>query len=183
MFSWTFSRASNGKAVSPVSRLCAWRRKWTNRRHLKPVGIMSYAAMASHQHGWENRRKQSAELMAIPLETVALCRKSGLPVEILSGGCTGTYNFDHENSLTELQAGSYVFMDTVYRKIGGEDNPNVHTDSEPALTVLSTVVSKTRPHQRAIDYGDKADLRPTDEVKDRPGMRVEGGGAEYGMLL
>ena len=152
-------------------------------KHLKLVGLMSYSGEASHTHGWENRRKRSEEHLAGAAETEALCRKSGLPIEIRAGGSTGTYNIDKANGLTELQAGSYVFMDTIYRKIGGKDDPNVYSDFEPALTALTTVISKTHPNQCAVDYGNKATLRTTDEVKGRPGVRIESGGAEYGMLL
>ncbi len=53
--------------------------------------------------------------------TVELCKKSGLPVNIFTGGSTGTYNIDHENGLTELEAGSYVFMDTRYFVIGDKE--------------------------------------------------------------
>jgi len=106
-----------------------------------------------------------------------------LPVEIVTGGSTGTYNIDTENHLRELQAGSYIFMDTLYRRIGGKDDEHVYSDFEPALSVMTTVISKTRPNQCAVDYGNKAMLRTTDEVKDRPGVRIESGGAEYGMLL
>ena len=106
-----------------------------------------------------------------------------MPVEIVTGGSTGTYNIDTENHLRELQAGSYIFMDTLYRRIGGKDDEHVYSDFEPALSVMTTVISKTRPNQCAVDYGNKAMLRTTDEVKDRPGVRIESGGAEYGMLL
>jgi hypothetical protein len=117
------------------------------------------------------------------LDTFELCRKSGLPVEIITGGSTGTYNIDTENHLTELQAGSYIFMDTLYRNIGGKNDEHVYNDFEPALSVLTTVISKTHPNKCAVDYGNKALLRTTDEVKGRPGVKVESGGAEYGMLL
>jgi D-serine deaminase-like pyridoxal phosphate-dependent protein len=152
-------------------------------KHLELVGLMSYAGDASHTRGWENRRKRSQDLLAGAVETVALCRKSGLPIQIITGGSTGTYNIDTANGLTELQAGSYVFMDMLYRRIGGKNDPNIYSDFEPALTVLTTVISKTHANQCAVDYGNKATLRTTDEVKDRPGVRVEAGGAEYGMLL
>ncbi|PYT30724.1 MAG: hypothetical protein DMG57_07335 [Acidobacteria bacterium] len=152
-------------------------------KHLKLVGIMGYSGGASHTHGWEARKKKSTDDMAAMLETVELCRKSGLPVEVVTGGSTGTYNIDTENHLTELQAGSYIFMDTLYRRIGGKDDEHVYSDFEPALSVMTTVISKTRPNQCAVDYGNKAMLRTTDEVKDRPGVRIESGGAEYGMLL
>jgi D-serine deaminase-like pyridoxal phosphate-dependent protein len=152
-------------------------------KHLKLAGLMGYSGGASHTHGWETRKKRSTDDLAAMLEAVALCRKSGLPVEIITGGSTGTYNIDTGNGLTELQAGSYVFMDTLYRRIGGKNDPSVYSDFEPALTVLTTVVSKTHPNKCAVDYGNKATLRTTDEVKDRHGVRVESDGAEYGMLL
>jgi D-serine deaminase-like pyridoxal phosphate-dependent protein len=152
-------------------------------KHLKLVGLMGYSGGASHTHGFEARKKKSTDDVAGMLESVALCRKSGLPIEIITGGSTGTYNIDTGNQLTELQAGSYIFMDTLYRRIGAKGNDSVYSDFDPALSVMTTVISKTRPNQCAIDYGNKALLRTTDEVKDRPGVRVEIAGAEYGMLL
>ncbi len=151
-------------------------------KHMKLVGIMGYSGGASHTHGWEARKQKSTGDVAAMLETVALCRKSGLPVEIITGGSTGTYNIDTENHLTELQAGSYIFMDTLYRGIGGKSDEHVYSDFEPSLSVMTTVISKTRPSQCAVDYGNKALLRTTDEVKGRPSVKVSSGGAEYGML-
>jgi D-serine deaminase-like pyridoxal phosphate-dependent protein len=152
-------------------------------KHMKLAGIMGYSGGASHTHGWEARKKKSTGDVAAMLETVELCRKSGLPVEIITGGSTGTYNIDTENHLTELQAGSYIFMDTLYRQIGGKNDEHVYSDFEPSLSVLTTVISKTHPNKCAVDYGNKALLRTTDEVKGRPGVKIESGGAEYGMLL
>jgi D-serine deaminase-like pyridoxal phosphate-dependent protein len=112
-----------------------------------------------------------------------MARKAGLPVEIVTGGSTGTYNIDSETKLlTELQAGSFVFMDTLYRRVGGKSSDTVYTDFGPALTVMTTVVSKRHANQCTIDAGNKALLRPTDEVKDRPEVQVENQGAEYGIL-
>ncbi|HVP49291.1 MAG TPA: alanine racemase [Bryobacteraceae bacterium] len=152
-------------------------------KQMKLAGIMGYSGGASHTHGWEARKKKSTDDVAAMLETVALCRKSGLPVDIITGGSTGTYNIDTENHLTELQAGSYIFMDTLYRQIGGKNDEHVYSDFEPALSVLTTVISKTHPNKCAVDYGNKALLRTTDEVKGRSGVKIESGGAEYGMLL
>ena len=152
-------------------------------KHMKLVGLMGYSGGASHTHGWEARKKKSTDDVAGLLDSVARCRKSGLPIEIVTGGSTGTYNIDTENHLTELQAGSYIFMDTLYRKIGGKSDEHVYSDFEPSLSVMTTVISKTRPNQCAVDYGNKALLRTTDEVVGRPGVRIESGGAEYGMLL
>jgi D-serine deaminase-like pyridoxal phosphate-dependent protein len=111
-----------------------------------------------------------------------LARKAGLPVELVSGGSTGTYNIDVENGLTELECGSYVFMDTSYARIGGKENSNVYADFGLALTVMTTVVSKRHPYQCTIDAGNKAMLKPTDEVKGMPWITIENQGAEYGIL-
>src|SRR5579864_9016448 len=80
-------------------------------KNLKLVGMMGYSGGASHTHGWEERKAKSIEDTAGVIETAAMARKAGLPVEIVTGGSTGTYNIDSgRKGLTELQAGSFVFM-------------------------------------------------------------------------
>jgi D-serine deaminase-like pyridoxal phosphate-dependent protein len=83
-------------------------------------GFMAYSGNAAHTRTWEARRKKSDDDLAGVRETLALARKAGLPVGWVSGGSTGTYNIDKEHGLTELEAGSYVFMDTAYFAIGGD---------------------------------------------------------------
>ncbi len=156
--------------------------KVTSSKHLRLHGLMGYSGGASHTHGWEERRQKSRNDLAGLLETVELARKSGLAVGIVSGGSTGTYNIDTEHGLTELQCGSYIFMDTAYRKVGGKSNASVYDDFGPALTVMTTVISKRHPNQCTIDAGNKAMLRPTDEAKGMPWITVENQGAEYGIL-
>ncbi len=152
-------------------------------KNLSLTGLMGYSGGASHTHGFEQRRQKSQEDLRGLLESVALAKKVGLPVQIVTGGSTGTYNIDSESkSLTELQAGSFVFMDTIYRRIGGKSDRTVYTDFAPALSVMTRVISKRHPHQCTIDAGNKALLRPTDEVKGRPEVKVENQGAEYGIL-
>ena len=158
-------------------------KKVDSSKNLALIGLMGYSGGASHTKGWEDRKKKSQDDLAGLLQSVAAARKAGLPVEIVTGGSTGTYNIDTETpSLTELQAGSFVFMDTLYRRIGGKSDAAVYSDFGPALTVMTTVISKRHPHQCTIDAGNKALLRPTDEVKDRPEIKVENQGAEYGIL-
>jgi D-serine deaminase-like pyridoxal phosphate-dependent protein len=153
-------------------------------KNLKLVGIMGYSGTAAHTHGFDERMKKSRADLSGLLETVAAARSAGLPVEIITGGSTGTYNVDSElKGLTELQAGSFVFMDTGYQKIGGKNNPAVFDDFGPALTVLTTVISKRHAGQCTIDAGNKALLKPTDEVKGRADVKVENQGAEYGLLV
>src|SRR5436309_6016841 len=65
-------------------------------KNLKLIGLMGYSGGASHTHGWAERKKKSLEDTAGLLESAALARKAGLPVEIVTGGSTGTYNIDSE---------------------------------------------------------------------------------------
>ncbi len=169
------------QGAQPGEPSLAIAQKIARSKNLKLAGLMGYSGAASHTKGWEKRRQASLEALSALLSTVELCRKSGLPVEIVTGGSTGTYNID-PGSLTELQCGSYVFMDTLYRSIGSRDGNAVYHDFHGALTVMTTVISKTRPNQAAIDAGNKAMLKVTDEVKGRPDMKIENQGAEYGLL-
>lgn len=151
-------------------------------RHMQFEGYMAYSGGASHTKGWEARRRKSAEDLAGLQETLHLTRKAGLPINIVSGGSTGTYNIDKENSLTELECGSYVFMDTGYFAVGGKTNDQVYTDFEGSLTVLTTVDSRRHPNIATIDYGNKAMARPTDKVKGKPWLEIGNQGAEYGAV-
>jgi D-serine deaminase-like pyridoxal phosphate-dependent protein len=67
-------------------------------------GFMAYSGAAAHTKGFANRRKRSMEVLAGARESRELALKSGLPVNLMSGGSTGTYNIDHETGLTELEA-------------------------------------------------------------------------------
>jgi D-serine deaminase-like pyridoxal phosphate-dependent protein len=157
-------------------------KKIDSKKNLRFGGVMGYSGTASHTKGFETRRAKSLTDIGPVVETAQMCKKSGLNVPIITGGSTGTYNIDREIGLTELQAGSYVFMDTAYMKVGGKGNDKMYTDFAPALTVQTTVVSKNHPNQVTIDCGNKAMLRPTDQMKGRPDVVVENQGAEYGIL-
>jgi D-serine deaminase-like pyridoxal phosphate-dependent protein len=151
-------------------------------KHVKFEGYMAYSGGASHTKGWQARAKKSAADLSGLQETLDLSRKAGLPVNIVTGGSTGTYNIDKEHSLTELECGSYVFMDTAYLAIGSKTDDTNYSDFHGALTVLTTVDSKQHPTSAAIDYGNKAMARPTDKVKGMPWLQVGNQGAEYGAL-
>jgi D-serine deaminase-like pyridoxal phosphate-dependent protein len=154
-------------------------------KRLRVRGIQAYSGRSSHTKGFETRQKVSQEAMAKALETRDLFTKTGLDVGILSGGSTGTYNIDTAiKGITELQVGSYIFMDVEYRAIAGK-SAQVYTDFQPSLTVLTTVVSATHPDRVSIDGGNKAfstDVPYKPEAKNRPGLSYGRGGDEFGIL-
>lgn len=148
-------------------------------------GVHSYSGASSHVVGFAERKAHSAEVMAPPIETFQSMKKAGMPVEILTGASTGTYNIDpFLDEITEMQVGSYVFMDVDYQIIGGEGG-EVYDDFAPALTVLTTVMSRRHQDLATLDAGMKAfatDRESVPEVKGISGTRYQFGGDEHGML-
>ena len=95
-------------------------------RGLQVRGVMGYEG---HVMDWTDREKQKAEVDRSMAKLLAAHEVVG--GEIISGGGTGT--FDLNEAATELQAGSYLFMDTHYTKVG--------LPFEEALSVLASVIS------------------------------------------
>lgn len=169
-----------GEKAIDLARLAA------RSRHLRLRGVQAYSGMSSHIAGFEEREHHSREAMGKAVAVREQLEKLGLGAEILSGGSTGTYNIDTTiDGFTELQSGSYVFMDVGYRKIGGQDDRNVYTDFRPSLTVLTTVVSAAHPDRRTVDAGIKAfstDSSNVAQARDRAGLNYRIFGDEFGLL-
>jgi 3-hydroxy-D-aspartate aldolase len=133
-------------------------------------GVHGYSGSASHTMGFADRKKVSTEHMLPVIASFEAMRKAGLPVEIMSGASTGTYNIDSKLAgMTELQVGSYVFMDVDYRRIGCESG-EVYDDFAPALTVLSTVNSKGYSDIATLDAGIKSFATDQDVVPEVVGL-------------
>ncbi len=153
-------------------------------KRLRLRGLQAYAGAASHVVGFEAREKRSREAMAKAVETRELLVKSGLETTILSGGSTGTYNIDSDiRGVTELQVGSYVFMDVEYMAIGSKTGEAVYTDFRSSLTVLTTVVSATHSTHVTVDAGGKAfAASPVPEAKEWKGLSYRRFGDEFGAV-
>ena len=95
------------------------------------------------------KRKELAEAAATALlQHVEALRAAGLAPEIVSSGGTGTFDLTGTvPGVTEIQAGSYVFMDGRYREVRGE--------FEPALTLHTTVIHR-RGRLLVTDAGVKS---------------------------
>ena len=157
----------------------------TSLPNVRLSGIQAYAGQAAHIVGFENRKRLSEEVMGRAVETRRLFEGKGIACPLLSGGSTGTYNIDSSiEGVTEIQPGSFMFMDLDYNRIGGADGP-VYRDFRNSLTVLTTVVSKPSDQLAVVDGGLKAfstDKPIMPEAKDRPGVVYSWGGDEHGRL-
>jgi D-serine deaminase-like pyridoxal phosphate-dependent protein len=152
---------------------------------LRIRGLQGYAGQCAHVVGWQARREASRAAMAPLGDTRRLLERAGLPVEIVAGGSTGTFDIDVEMpELTELQCGSYCVMDIDYRRIGGRGGASM-TEFETALTVVATVVSVPTADRAMVDAGLKAfstDKPFPPEAVERPGVEYSFAGDEHGRL-
>ncbi|MDP2321394.1 MAG: DSD1 family PLP-dependent enzyme [Acidobacteriota bacterium] len=170
--------------VPPGEPALALARVIASLSHLSLAGLQSYDGEAAHTTPFEARRIRTDGSMAKAVETRALIEGDGIPCPMITGGSTGTYRFDAENpGMTELQPGSFVFMDLDYGRIGGPDGPE-YRDFKNALTVVTTVVSRP-PGFAIVDGGYKAfstDRPFTPRPVDLPGVTYGWAGDEHGRL-
>lgn len=154
-------------------------------KNLRLTGLQAYAGYASHTEGYDRRRAASEEALTPAVETQRLLTRHGIECPLLTGGSTGTYDIDAAiDGVTELQPGSYIFMDLDYQNIGGRDG-GPYRDFRTALTVLTTVVSKPTTSLAVIDGGTKAfstDRPLVPQAKGIDGILYSWGGDEHGKL-
>jgi D-serine deaminase-like pyridoxal phosphate-dependent protein len=170
--------------VLPGAPALALARVVATLKHLTLVGLQSYDGDAAHTTPFDARKLRTDGSMAQAIETKAMIERDGIACPMITGGSTGTYRFDSENpGITELQPGSFVFMDIDYGRIGGPDGPE-YRDFRNALTVVTTVVSRP-PGFAIVDGGYKAfstDRPFTPRPVDLPGVAYGWAGDEHGRL-
>ena len=148
-------------------------------------GLLCYDGGSQHVKGFDQRKAQTLGRLYEASETYDLFNSSGLSTEIFSGGGTGTYNIDHETrGLTDIQVGSYVFMDAQYIDIGGESSDEIYSDFQPALTILTTVLNDQYEGRATTDAGAKACTinRPWSRIKGESGISYSSGSDEFGTI-
>jgi D-serine deaminase-like pyridoxal phosphate-dependent protein len=121
-----------------------------NLKHLKLIGVQGYEGHLQHLHDKEDRKAQCLESMRILTSTADSLRSAGFNIDVVTTGGTGTAEFCATvPGVTELQPGSFIFMDTDYRNAVGSFYSN-------SLTILSTVISKQGPRAVTTDSGLKS---------------------------
>lgn len=118
------------------------------------AGVQAYVGRHQHIADYATRRAQSQEYLAPVQRVVDALASLDLTPGIVSGGGTGTHAFDPGLApLTEIQAGTYVLMDTNYEGVVlREDDP---FPFRPALFVRTSVISVARPGVAITDAGIK----------------------------
>jgi 3-hydroxy-D-aspartate aldolase len=152
---------------------------------LKLRGVLAYDGGAQHVNGFAARKERALKAMEDAARTFGAMKAAGLNTEIFSGGGTGTYSVQHLTpGFTDVQVGSYIFMDMQYLAIGSEDGSPVYNDFAPSLTVMTTVMNNRFPGRLTTDAGAKALTlnTPRPGVIGEPGMDYNAGSDEFGAI-
>jgi 3-hydroxy-D-aspartate aldolase len=139
---------------------------------LKYRGVQAYYGHLQHVHAYVDRGQAVEQALDILRVTIKALSEAGLAPEIVSGSGTGTHLIDaHAKVHTELQPGSYLFMDRQYN--GVEIAPNNAPPFEQALFVRTTVVSVNQPGLAVVHGGWKAFATESDVPIVRRGAPVD----------
>lgn len=142
-------------------------------RNLRFDGLQAYYGSAQHLREPAERAQATASAATKAGWTVKLLQAKGLTARIVGGAGTGTFRHEAASGVfTELQPGSYIFMDGDYaaNRRAADDPQFRHS-----LFVLATVMSVPAADRAVLDAGLKAVAVDSGlpRVADRPGLTVK----------
>jgi len=118
-------------------------------------GLQGYQGSIQMLVPFTERDAAARKAVFMLTETADMIRKSGIRVDYLTGGGSGTTVTDATvKGLTELQPGGYLFMDSRYREVEWDDGNSI--PFEQSLTLLTSVISLPEPNRCILDMGLKA---------------------------
>jgi D-serine deaminase-like pyridoxal phosphate-dependent protein len=159
-------------------------RRLRESKNLRYAGVQAYSGIVQHIASFAERKAVYLDQLQHLQHVIAALRQSGLTPTTVSGGGTGTAEIDRSLGLfTEIQPGSYVFMDVEYEAValnGDAVNPY-----KPALFIRAAVISANVVGQVTVNAGFKAlstdGPLPTIWGK-QPEWRYDFFGDEYGRI-
>ena len=168
----------NRTGILPGEPALALARHIGQLKNLRLIGVQGYEGHLQHMHDQPLREEKCREAMAALSGTAAKLREAGFSIETVTTGGTGTAEICATcPGITEVQPGSFIFMDTDYRNALGL----VYSNS---LTILATVISKPETNRAVIDAGLKSLTTDSGfaEPKNLPGINYVPNGDEHGSL-
>jgi 3-hydroxy-D-aspartate aldolase len=175
----------NRCGVEPGEPALALARQVMDARHLSFAGLQAYHGSAQHLRTWDERQKAIAGAVDKAGSTRDLLARNGIDCANITGAGTGTFEFEVGSGVyTELQCGSYIFMDADYGRNLDRDGHETRA-FEPSLFVWATVMSRPTEDRAIVDAGLKAlgmDSGPPN-VWDEPAARFDRASDEHGRLV
>lgn len=155
--------------------------------NLRLEGVQAYAGQVQHIQSFDERRHSSLHCLGDAVAAFRQIRNRVPGCTTLSTSGTGTFDIDLEIAeVSELQVGSYVLMDTEYLDIGSAADTAHFGAFEPALRLLTTVISANHENHVTVDAGLKSLYRdggmPRVPGPARSPLEYDWFGDEYGMI-
>ncbi len=147
---------ANRCGVAPGAPAVELARRIVAMPHLRFDGLQAYHGSAQHLRAHDDRRRAIEQAAASAAATRAAIEAAGIACPRITGAGTGTFAFEaHSGVYTELQCGSYVFMDADYgRNLDAEGM--ARAPFEHSLFVWATVMSRPSRERAVVDAGLKA---------------------------
>ncbi|PWJ15782.1 DSD1 family PLP-dependent enzyme [Jannaschia seohaensis] len=124
---------------------------------LRFEGIQAYQGDVQHIQDHTDRAEAARASIAKARAAVDALKDAGLPCGTVTGGGTGSFRFEAASGVyTELQCGSYAFMDADYGRIEDAEGRRLDAEWENALFVLTSVMSHVKPDRAVVDAGHKS---------------------------
>ncbi len=165
----------------PAVKLAETIEKMSN---LKFGGLQAYQGRAQHIRGFSERKIAIEKASKYVLKTIEFLKKAGINCPLVTGGGTGTYQFEAGTGVwDEIQAGSYCFMDADYG-LNLTENGDYFNTFRNSLFVLSTIMSAPTKDRAVLDAGHKASAIDSGlpRVVDLPDVEFVGASDEHGTL-
>ncbi|HEU4324791.1 MAG TPA: DSD1 family PLP-dependent enzyme [Roseiflexaceae bacterium] len=169
----------NRCGVPPGEPALALARALADLPDLRLVGVQGYEGHLQHIADPAEKEHRVVEAMRQLAGTADLLRDAGFVIDTVTAGGTGTCLIcARQPGVTEVQPGSFAFMDLAYRRALG---PSSYAH---ALVVLSTVISLPAPGRAVVDAGLKALATDMGNAapRDLPGVSYRPAGDEHGIL-
>jgi 3-hydroxy-D-aspartate aldolase len=139
--------------------------------YLEFAGIQVYWGHLQQVMPFDERKVQVSQKIGRLKTLVTALAEVSLKPAIITGGGTGTHWLDAQHGVfSELQAGSYIFLDSLYQPLPLTSDGNPFSAS---LFVAAGVVTANRPDRVIVNAGYKA--LATDSGKPVPSRGVAQG--------
>lgn len=116
-------------------------------------GVQAYHGGIQHKRSHEQRQRASEKAAKRIRRYLKEMSKVGITCRVVTGGGTGTAMFDVATQVyTEIQPGSYAFMDNDYAQLDWGDA----LEFRHSLFLLGTVMSAPTPQRAVVDLGLKS---------------------------
>lgn len=138
-----------GKPVVDIAR------KIEAARGLSFSGVQAYQGTAQHIHDFTLRQAAIDVAINQVSDTLEMLKVEGLDCIIVGGAGTGTYYFEGASKVyNELQCGSYIFMDTDYKRVLDAEGNSI-SEFKNSLFVYTSIMSHTKKDIAICDAGLK----------------------------